>query len=126
MRFREGSRGFLSSLFENLKWVPFITLFMGGISLHISQALLCHLFSIDMSWAATSKEVENTTFFMELPKVFKKFKLTFVYCIVCSGAMIACAVAVPAEWRITSITTIWPLAMVSPRRRSSIDSFADL
>jgi len=30
-----------------------------------------------MSWGATSKEAENTTFFEEMPKTLQKFKFTF-------------------------------------------------
>jgi len=44
MRFREGSRGFLSSLFENLKWVPFIiTLHRWPVPAHLSSTLVSSL-----------------------------------------------------------------------------------
>jgi hypothetical protein len=64
-------------VFENAKWILLFTIFLGGISIHISQALLSHMFEIDISWGATSKEVEDTTFFEELPRLMNKFKVHF-------------------------------------------------
>jgi len=74
-------------------------IFMGGISMHVSQAILSHMFSIDMSWGATAKEVSNTTFFDELPLVVKRFKFTFAFTILMTAGIIVLAVAVPEEWR---------------------------
>jgi hypothetical protein len=53
--------------------------FFGGMSWHTFQALLCHMFSIDMSWGATAKEVEFSNFFIEIPKDAKTFKYILVY-----------------------------------------------
>jgi len=49
-RFRGEGKPLLASLFENYKWVPMFFIFMGGISMHVSQAILSHLFSIDMRY----------------------------------------------------------------------------
>jgi hypothetical protein len=97
---------------ENFKWVPLLTIFLGGVSLHISQALLSHLFEIDMSWGATSKEVEDTSFFEEMPKLFKRFRFTFIFCFLMIGLMIAGFIAFPVLWRITTLQAIYPLASV--------------
>ena len=35
-----------------------LAIFLGGLSLHVSSALLAHMFEIDMTWGATSKEAE--------------------------------------------------------------------
>ncbi|KAK0822677.1 hypothetical protein LTR73_009135, partial [Friedmanniomyces endolithicus] len=112
LRYRIGEKGFFSSLIENLSWIPLLTIFLGGVSLHISQALLSHLFSVDMSWGATSKEAENTTFFKEVPKIMKKFKFTFIFCILCSAAMIVCAWFAPDLWQIRVFASIWPLGTI--------------
>ena len=48
---------YLSVVVENFKWVPLLTIFLGGLSLHVSQALLSHMFEINMTWGATAKEV---------------------------------------------------------------------
>ena len=103
---------------ENLKWVPLLTVFLGGISIHLSQALLSHLFSIDMSWGATAKEASDTTFFEEVPRILKKFKFTFIWCICMIAGMIILAGVgplgqfVPYHWRITFFTPVWPLATI--------------
>lgn len=103
---------------ENLKWVPLVTLFLGGISLHISQAILSHLFGIDMSWGATAKEARDTSFFEEVPRILTKFKFTFIWCILMITAMIALGgvgplgALVPYHWRINFFTAIWPLVTV--------------
>jgi cellulose synthase/poly-beta-1,6-N-acetylglucosamine synthase-like glycosyltransferase len=47
-RYRSGEKPFLSALYEAFAWAIMFLIFFGGISLHISQALLSHLFSIDM------------------------------------------------------------------------------
>lgn len=109
LRYRIEEKSLFGALWENFKWVPLLTIFLGGVSLHVSQAILSHLFSIDMSWGATAKEVENTTFFKEIPKVLKNFKFTFIFCIGCAAMMIVLAVAVPPFWRIDLLIAIWPL-----------------
>ena len=72
MRYRVGERNILYALFENFKWTFLLAIFLGGLSLHVSQALLAHMFEIDMTWGATSKEAEFSNFFIEIPKVLKK------------------------------------------------------
>jgi hypothetical protein len=72
MRYRIGERSLLWALFENFKWTIMLAIFLGGLSLHVSQALLAHMFEINMTWGATSKEAEFSNFFIEVPKVLKK------------------------------------------------------
>ena len=35
-------------VFENFKWILMLGIFLGGLSLHVSQALLAHMFEINM------------------------------------------------------------------------------
>ena len=76
------------------------------------------MFSIDMSWGATAKEAEDTSFFAEIPKLIKKFKFTFVFCIMMITGMIVLAGVgplgkfVPADWQIRLFTAIYPLGTV--------------
>jgi hypothetical protein len=109
LRYRLKERTLLGAFIENFKWIPLLTTFLGGISLHVSQALLSHMFSIDMTWGATAKEAENTTFFKEIPKLLRKFRFTFIFCLACTGGMIALAQFVPPLWRIDLFIAIWPL-----------------
>jgi len=109
-RYRISEAGFLEAFFENLKWVPVLLIFLGGVSLHVSQALLCHMFSIDMTWGATAKEVDKTSFFKEIPRVLRRFKGTFFLCFVLTALMICMAVAMPFDWNITLFTAVFPLS----------------
>ncbi|KAG6878989.1 hypothetical protein C0992_006047 [Termitomyces sp. T32_za158] len=65
LEYRIGSRSLAGSLFENLRWVPFFVFFFGGLSIHLSTAVLAHMFSYDMTWGSTVKEVERSTFWIE-------------------------------------------------------------
>ncbi|KAK4556617.1 hypothetical protein LTR86_006188 [Recurvomyces mirabilis] len=112
LRYRIGEKGLFSSILENFSWIPLLSLFLGGISLHVSQALLSHMFGIDMSWGATSKEAENTTFFEEVPKIIKKFKFTFIFCIASAAMMIVLAQFVPQLWRINTFISIYPFSTI--------------
>lgn len=78
MRYRVGERNILYAIFENFKWTFLLAIFLGGLSLHVSQALLAHMFEIDMTWGATSKEAEFSNFFIEVPKVLKK--VCYLFC----------------------------------------------
>jgi len=91
-----------------------MAIFIGGLSMHVSQAILSHLFSIDMSWGATAKEVDNSTFFEEVPKILNKFRFTFAFCILMAAGMIVLGVQgiVPEEWRITEFVAIWPAVSI--------------
>ncbi|KAK6387753.1 hypothetical protein LTS17_001022 [Exophiala oligosperma] len=118
MRYRIEEKTLGSALYENFRWIPLLTVFLGGISLHVSQAILSHLFSVDMSWGATSKEATDTSFFKEVPVILRKFRLTFAFCVVLSLGMIIVAgvgplgAFVPYDWQISFFTAIWPLATV--------------
>lgn len=74
IRYRTGERSLLGSIIENFKWTPMMAIFFGGLSFHVSCALLAHLLHINMQWGATSKEKENSNFFQEVPKILKSFK----------------------------------------------------
>ncbi|KAK5129505.1 hypothetical protein LTR08_003196 [Meristemomyces frigidus] len=112
LRYRTGEKNLFASIVENFSWLPLLTIFLGGVSLHISQAICSHLFSIDMSWGATSKEAENTTFFEEVPKIMKRFKFTFIFCLGCAAMMIVLAIVVPPFWRINLFISIFPLSSI--------------
>ena len=46
--------------------------FFGGLSIPLSQAILAHVFSYNITWSATVKEVERSNFFKEIPKIIKR------------------------------------------------------
>lgn len=112
LRYRTGEKPLIMGFIENFSWIPLLCIFLGGVSLHVSQALLSHLFSIDMTWGATSKEAENTTFFEEIPRVLRQFKGTFVFVFGCAIMMALLATITPPFWRIDAFIAIFPLSMV--------------
>jgi len=78
LEYRLGQRSIVSSFLENITWVPFFFFFFGGLSIHLSQALLAHLFSYNITWGATKKEVERSNFFIEVPRILRRFWLSLV------------------------------------------------
>lgn len=112
LRYRTGDKPLIKGIVENFCWVPLLCIFLGGVSLHVSQALLSHLFSVDMTWGATSKEAENTTFFQEIPRVLRQFRGTFVFVFGSAIMMALLATIAPPFWRITDFVAIYPLSTV--------------
>ncbi|KAF8177241.1 glycosyl transferase family group 2-domain-containing protein [Pholiota molesta] len=106
-----GQRNFFAAMFENLRWIPFFLFFFGGMSIHLSTALLAHLFSYDMTWGSTGKEVELSSFWIEVPRIWKRFKLSFVICFACIAMMVVFTTElVPFEWQIPG----WNWALIIP------------
>jgi hypothetical protein len=115
MRYRIGEKSFFGALLENFKWILMLAIFLGGLSLHVSEALLAHMFEIDMIWGATSKEAEFSNFFIEVPKVLKRFKFSIAFSLIGITGMVILAVApfIPYSWHITDFVAILPMATVT-------------
>ncbi|KAI6089610.1 glycosyl transferase family group 2-domain-containing protein [Hypoxylon rubiginosum] len=115
MRYRVGERSLAYAIYENFKWTFLLAIFLGGLSLHVSQAILSHMFEIDMTWGATSKEAEFSNFFIEVPKVLKKFRFSMIFSLIFIVGMIILAVApfIPHSWRITDFVAILPMSTVA-------------
>ncbi|KFG78288.1 putative glycosyltransferase family 2 protein [Metarhizium anisopliae] len=111
VRYRTGEKALLEALVENFKWMPMMTVFFGGISFHISNAILAHLFHVDMQWGATSKEKEDSNFFQEMPRIFRTFKYMYLIIVLLVGAMVYLGAFAPPDWAITDFSVIVPLAI---------------
>ncbi|QUC19563.1 uncharacterized protein UV8b_03804 [Ustilaginoidea virens] len=111
VRYRNGEKPLLKALWENFKWMPMMTVFFGGISFHISNALLAHLFHVDMQWGATSKEKEDSNFFQEMPRIFSTFKYMYLILALITGAMVYLGAFATPDWAITDFTVIIPLSL---------------
>ncbi|KIJ67352.1 hypothetical protein HYDPIDRAFT_108074 [Hydnomerulius pinastri MD-312] len=115
LEYRLGQRTLLSSLTENLTWIPFFFFFFGGLSIHLSQAVLAHMFSYNITWGATKKEVERSNFFIEVPRIWKRFRISFVMSFATAAGMVILSTPlIPAGWRVDSTdwAVIMPLAIV--------------
>ena len=115
MRYRNDEGGFVSNLIMNFKWTFMLCIFLGGLSLHVSQALLAHMFEVDMTWGATSKEAEFSNFFIEVPKVLSKFKFSMAFALIGLVGMIVLATGtfIPPDWQIKDFVAILPMATVT-------------
>ena len=103
LEYRLGLRSMLDSFIENISWFPFFFFFFGGLSIHLTQAILAHMFSYNITWGATKKEVERSNFFLEVPKILRRFWLSFVVSIIYIAITIVLATPlVPFTWRITA------------------------
>lgn len=111
VRYRSGEKPLLRALLENFKWMPMMTVFFGGISFHVSNAILAHLFHVDMQWGSTSKEKEDSNFFQEMPRIFKTFKYMYLILLLLVGGMVYLGAFAPPDWAIDDFTVIVPLAI---------------
>ncbi|KAJ4464941.1 glycosyl transferase family group 2-domain-containing protein [Lentinula aciculospora] len=111
LEYRLGHRSIWSSAVENLRWIPFFLFFFGGLSIHLSTAILAHLFSYDMTWGSTGKEVEKSTFWIEVPRIIKNFKISIIICLMLIAMMVVFTTdAVPFDWQIPG----WNWALIIP------------
>ena len=95
---------------------PLSFFFFGGLSIHLSQALLAHLFSYNITWGATKKEVERSNFFKEVPKILRRFWLALIVSLVTiAGMVILSTPVIPADWRVQVFdwAVVFPLAIVA-------------
>jgi len=114
LEYRLGHKKLLYALFENLMWIPFFFFFFAGLSIPVSQAILAHLFSYNIQWSATIKEVQLSNFFIEIPKIARRFWFPFLLSIaIIAGMIILATPLVPLEWRVGSSgwAVIFPLAL---------------
>ncbi|KAI0267567.1 glycosyl transferase family group 2-domain-containing protein [Russula aff. rugulosa BPL654] len=116
LEYRLGQRSLVSSFLENITWIPFFFFFFGGLSIHLSQALLAHLFSYNITWGATKKEVERSNFFIEVPRILRRFWLALVISVLMFVLIIVLSTdLVPPGWQIPGVdwAVIFPLAVVA-------------
>jgi len=115
LQYRLGEGDLIMSFLTNIKWVPFFFFFFGGLSIPLSQAILAHLFSYNMTWGATKKEVERSNFFEEIPKMFKRFWFSWTVCFtLVIGMIIVSTSLVPLAWQIngSAWAVIFPLSII--------------
>ena len=72
------------------------------------------MFSYNITWGATKKEVERSNFFIEVPKILRRFWLSIVVCILIIATVVILDTSlIPIEWRvsITDWAVIFPLGI---------------
>ena len=69
------------------------------------------MFSYDITWGATKKEVERSNFWQEVPKIIKRFRVALIISFIMVFVMIILTTsAVPIGWRIFG----WDWAVILP------------
>jgi hypothetical protein len=111
IRYRMKERGLWQALLENFLWLPMFAIFFGGISFHISLAILAHMFGVNMQWGATNKEKTITNFFEEIPKIFKRCKYMYLFLFPMIGGMIYLGNFAPRGWVINQGVAVVPMAV---------------
>lgn len=70
-----------------------------------------------MTWGATAKEAERSNFFIEVPKVVRKFKFSIAICVTGILGVVWMATNpggwIPYDWVIRDFTAIWPVCVVA-------------
>ncbi|KAI0036400.1 glycosyl transferase family group 2-domain-containing protein [Vararia minispora EC-137] len=115
LEYRLGEKSLLRGFLINIMWIPFFFFFFGGLAIPLSQAIVAHLISYNMTWSATKKEVERSNFFKEVPRILKRSWFSFlVSFVLIAGMVIVATPLVPLEWRVagSSWAVIFPLAVV--------------
>lgn len=91
--------------------------FFGGMSIHLTIALLAHMFSYNITWGATKKEVERSNFFIEVPRILKRFWFAFAVSFACFASIVLFSLSsvVTPDWQIPGNywAVIFPLALVA-------------
>lgn len=102
-KFRSGRATFFTALKEHLLWVPFTVVFFSGLSYHVLTALLSHGLGYNMTWGSTSKDLEDSNFFLEVPAIAKKYWKQLIICVLILIGTVILSVPsswLPLEWRL--------------------------
>ncbi|KAF9647641.1 hypothetical protein BDM02DRAFT_3169688, partial [Thelephora ganbajun] len=113
LEYRLGYKELLWSFLENVKWTPFFFFFFGGLGIPMTISILAHMLSFNITWGATTKEVQRSNFFKEVPKILKKywFSLTVSWALI-AGMVVLSTPLIPIGWRVdgSGWGVIFPLA----------------
>lgn len=94
--------------------MPASIVFFTGLSFHVLTALLAHITSYNMQWAATKKDLEMPTIQQELPVVLRRHWLTFLVSgLAIVGVALMATELVPLGWRIQELTIMFPVLWLS-------------
>jgi hypothetical protein len=112
VRYRVKEVSLFRGLVESLKHFTITTLFLQGISMHVSRCLLLHLFGQKMSWDSTSKSLEERSLQSDLPMIWRRFRAMYAVLSVLLSVLLILGFAVPQPYQIRSFSAIFPLAWV--------------
>ncbi|ORY82425.1 glycosyl transferase family group 2-domain-containing protein [Protomyces lactucae-debilis] len=109
VRYRVKEVTLFRGLLDSLKYFAITTIFLQGISMHVSRCLALHLLGRKMTWESTSKSLEESSVQSDLPMIWGRFKAMYIILLIMLCMVIALGFAVPENWRITSFGAVFPL-----------------
>jgi hypothetical protein len=112
LRYRLAEKSLLEALLENFKWMPMFTIFFSGLPFHILLAIACHAFGINKTWGSTAKEKEDSNFFKEIPKIFRRFWAMYLLVGSLIVGMLYLGIWAPRGWEINTPTAVVPMAVM--------------
>ncbi|ODO03115.1 hypothetical protein I350_05960 [Cryptococcus amylolentus CBS 6273] len=100
--------------FDQIKWVPFFSIFFTGMSMPMSAALFSHLVGYNMTWSTTIKTVEKSNFFLQLPIIWRRFWPQLVFFAACAAMMIITSSSLmPSGFRVHNIEVYVPMGILT-------------
>lgn len=108
-KYRAHNQPFWRSCYENFKWSLPLCMFLGGLSMHLSYALIAHMCDLNIQWGATAKTLEQVDFFVELPMIWAKFKYIYLTVVLLAAMQVYMSVFAAPLDRIGNLTANGPL-----------------
>ncbi|WVQ83999.1 hypothetical protein IAT38_006144 [Cryptococcus sp. DSM 104549] len=99
---------------DQIKWIPFFSIFFTGMSMPMSAALVSHLVGYNMTWSTTIKTVEKSNFFLQMPIIWRRFWPQLVFFSLCVVAMIITSSSLmPSGYRVNNIEVYVPMGILT-------------
>lgn len=105
-RSRSGHKSFWGSAWEGLKHLPAIIIFFSGVAYHVLCAVLAFFGSVNMTWGATSKDYQQTSFGQVLRRFWHCY---LVMAILLTAVVVGMSPLVPMTWRLEGLTILFPI-----------------
>ncbi|KAL7424393.1 hypothetical protein Q5752_000075 [Cryptotrichosporon argae] len=114
LRYRLKLPGFSTMAWDQIKWIPFFSIFFTGMSMPIAAALVSHLVGYNMQWSTTVKTVQRSNFFLQLPIIWRRFwpQLVFFSAVVIMVIFTSSSL-MPVQWRVHNIEVFVPMAITA-------------
>lgn len=73
-----GQNNLVKIIWEEVKWVPFVSLFFNSILFHMTTAAFTYFFNLKVVWGATLKESVNMDCFTALQQTLQAYKTEYI------------------------------------------------
>ncbi|WRT65030.1 uncharacterized protein IL334_001972 [Kwoniella shivajii] len=99
---------------DQIKWIPYFSIFFTGMSMPMSAALVSHLVGYNMTWSTTVKTVEKSNFFLQLPIIWRRFWPQLSFFGLCVPMMvITSSNLLPAAYRVDNVEVFVPMGIIT-------------